>query len=469
MRRLLLLAGWAVSGFASAPTAAAAVVFVATTGNDNFPCTQEQPCLTIARGQAAAAAGDIVEVAAGSYDAAVTLTKSGVTYRGYTNACPVTTNSDSHAPHTRSHPTVITRGWTVRASDIIIDCFEIRPSGATPTDRVKGVVVDRPAAYANITVINSYFHDNGVDGACYAAFYSQMETDPLNLPSNVHVANNYITRCNFGVILAARDSTVTSNEIRGLRSADGDMDYMRLFGVNLVIRANYMHGNSIADCVGINCHIDCFQSFNVASRAGQVLRHVVIDRNTCFNAHQGVILQDNVSGGVPTGSHNSIIITNNVFAHGPSGLPMSWCMLFNSVTNISTFNNTFVDCGQTGYRDRSTAVHRNNIHVSTSSGPIDLSTVGLVAYSDNLFYSTTFAYEYPNNLNNRDPLFVDSIHNDFHLKIGSPAVDAGATLAVPIDRLGIPRPQGARFDIGAFEQVFPLRAPKNLRIVRGDN
>ena len=41
---------------------------------------------------------------------------------------------------------------------------------------------------------------------------------------------------------------------------------------------------------------------------------------------------------------------------------------------------------------------------------------------------------------------------DLHLRAGSPAIDAGsATLAPSSDRDGIGRPQGAGFDLGAYE------------------
>ena len=50
------------------------------------------------------------------------------------------------------------------------------------------------------------------------------------------------------------------------------------------------------------------------------------------------------------------------------------------------------------------------------------------------------------------PLFVDPVHNNFHLQVSSPARDAAdpaATLAVDID--GDFRPQGAGRDMGADE------------------
>ncbi|HET7152094.1 MAG TPA: choice-of-anchor Q domain-containing protein, partial [Candidatus Acidoferrum sp.] len=67
------------------------------------------------------------------------------------------------------------------------------------------------------------------------------------------------------------------------------------------------------------------------------------------------------------------------------------------------------------------------------------------------------------NLDNIDPLLVaapgctvdDPSVPNAYLQVGSPATDAGVTLLdVPVDYAGTPRPQGVRFDIGAFEYIF---------------
>ncbi len=51
-----------------------------------------------------------------------------------------------------------------------------------------------------------------------------------------------------------------------------------------------------------------------------------------------------------------------------------------------------------------------------------------------------------------DPLFVSA--SDFHLQLGSPAINAGQSLDAPDhDFDGTPRPFGGAYDIGAFERV----------------
>jgi hypothetical protein len=102
-------------------------------------------------------------------------------------------------------------------------------------------------------------------------------------------------------------------------------------------------------------------------------------------------------------------------------------------------------------------------------GTVSCSGVG-AQFTNNIFYNYTSitatpscAFQYNlvtplkdlggNGNTNGDPMFIDGAHGDFHLKLGSAAIDAGDPGLVSIDRdfEGTHRPQGTRSDIGAFE------------------
>ena len=59
----------------------------------------------------------------------------------------------------------------------------------------------------------------------------------------------------------------------------------------------------------------------------------------------------------------------------------------------------------------------------------------------------------PNNVYDKDPLFVNAGAGDYHIKAGSPCIDAGADLGdlVPNDMDDHVRPYGGKFDIGPDE------------------
>lgn len=51
-----------------------------------------------------------------------------------------------------------------------------------------------------------------------------------------------------------------------------------------------------------------------------------------------------------------------------------------------------------------------------------------------------------------DPLFASLASLDLHVQAGSPAVDAGVPTGIATDQDGAPRPQGAGYDVGAYER-----------------
>lgn len=62
------------------------------------------------------------------------------------------------------------------------------------------------------------------------------------------------------------------------------------------------------------------------------------------------------------------------------------------------------------------------------------------------------------------PQFISPLHDVYHLKVGSPGIDAGMDVLVAEDIDGQPRPQGAGFDIGFDEGGLPrVYVPSTMR------
>jgi hypothetical protein len=93
---------------------------------------------------------------------------------------------------------------------------------------------------------------------------------------------------------------------------------------------------------------------------------------------------------------------------------------------------------------------------------------GFVVVDNALFYANgqpivgTIATE--NNRVSGDPLFVNPAADDYHLQLGSPAVDAGMDAGISFDFDGDPRPSLQVFDIG-YDEVEPLPWRRLLPLV----
>ncbi len=75
----------------------------------------------------------------------------------------------------------------------------------------------------------------------------------------------------------------------------------------------------------------------------------------------------------------------------------------------------------------------------------------------NLFFNApTSVVIGSHSITDADPRFVDAAGDDYHLAVGSPAIDNGVDAGITIDLDGVTRPQGARYDIGAYEFDRPF-------------
>jgi hypothetical protein len=122
-----------------------------------------------------------------------------------------------------------------------------------------------------------------------------------------------------------------------------------------------------------------------------------------------------------------------------------------SSVSFSTIYNTLEKC-PAGQGNGSIA-SSNNIIVNRRAGaPADTVTGLDCTHNYDLVVPQSTAISGTHNILGQDPQFVSASVNDFHLLMGSPAIDAAdpaATLGTDYD--GIARPQGAARDIGAFE------------------
>jgi hypothetical protein len=141
------------------------------------------------------------------------------------------------------------------------------------------------------------------------------------------------------------------------------------------------------------------------------------------------------------GSLADVQVVNNTFAFGNARRSFTHIVLDGEITTSVIANNIFHD--PEGGR---------TIDASDFSGTITLANN---LTSGSAMTTAFFASRGMTLVGNRtavDPMFV-SAPRDFHLRAGSPAIDAaGPQLGVTVDFDGNPRPRGIRADIGAYER-----------------
>ncbi|HEU4413870.1 MAG TPA: choice-of-anchor D domain-containing protein [Candidatus Angelobacter sp.] len=212
------------------------------------------------------------------------------------------------------------------------------------------------------------------------------------------------------------------NEIAGIRSCRALQffsDTTPLF--NITVRNNLIHDSR---CDGIN-----FQTVSPSQGAVKAYNNVIYRAGT---------------GPAPGGVEANYACIN---AGG------------NGSAAIQITGNTLYDCGRRANADSgavaaSAPVSLTDNIVDAVSGETYLapnSSPANFSATHNLFFGDGAPPSFSSSSVSADPKFVDAVNSNFQLQTGSPAIDAGANDGISRDILQTPRPQGAAYDIGAYE------------------
>ena len=241
------------------------------------------------------------------------------------------------------------------------------------------------------TIVDNTLHDIGGDG---------IRTDSTN--TDVVISGNVLTTVLAdGIEAQGKRITLTGNHVSGVVD-------------------NALKADSVGSWVTMNANVALDSGTGLVVRTAPVF--TLTNNLLAGNAASG--LEIGAMGGNQTGSG---LIAHNTLIDGDTGA-IVWTPF-----NVTLGNNI---------------VMSYSVGISVSAGV--LPTIALTV-DHNLLWGNAIDPITGTNAITQDPRFVDPAARDYHLKIDSPAVDAGIEAGVATDWEGDMRPQGAAPDIGADE------------------
>ena len=411
MQKLIFGLSLALAGTASAST-----WHVATTGDDTAAGTDSAPWRTIQHAADSVTPGDTVVIHAGTYVGFSVSVQA-------TQAAPVA---------------------FVGSGAVMID-------GAATSDQ-DAIAIDG----------GSWISIQGMSIAnATRAGVSALNCDHISVIGN-HVDNNG----KWGVFSGFCDSfDVENNEISNSGTQHGV--YASNSADNPVIRGNVITGNAMC---GIHINGDISQG------GDGVISNAIVENNVIRN--NGRLGGSAING---DGIVNAVIRNNVVDGNHASGIslyqedggaPSTGNQVINNTVRMASDARSALNI----QNDSSGNVARNNILLDANgnNGAIDIcstclpgmvsdhnAVVGRFSIDGTVVDLPTWRSQTGNDaasmIASDTDLFTDPTTGDLTLKTGSPAIDHGDPAGAPaVDIVGTLRPQGAGFDIGAYE--FPVDA-----------
>jgi parallel beta-helix repeat protein len=417
-----------------------ATYYVATSGSDSNPGTQAQPWRTIQKAADTLIAGDMVFVKEGPYNERVIPHNSGnpgdyIAYIAYPGD---TVTIDGIGIST---PGEFDWGGLFDVSGrtyIKISGFRIinSPSAGIFVGNSSHIIIEKNSTYNTFSsgigvwdCSNIIIDNNEVELACNDG---EEECITVALTDIFEVKNNHVHHggpgTHGGEGIDAKDGSsngkIYNNHVHDINKLGIYVDAWDKHTYNIDVFRNIVH-----DCTE--------EGFSVACEAGGLLENVRIYNNIAYN---------NGTVGITIADWGKAVVEH----------PMK---------NIKVINNTFYNNGMNNWGggifvenpNAENVVIRNNICSQNLSFQIAVEA-GVPAENLAVDHNLIDGYrEYPEEIYGSDyvegnPMFANPSRADFHLQEDSPAIDNGSAVDAPSDDFdGNPRPQGAGYDIGAFE------------------
>jgi parallel beta-helix repeat protein len=426
--RALVVTVLVATSLLAVPAAAhAATYYVATTGSDANPGTLAAPWRSLSAAVSRLVAGDTLYIRGGVYTASTDVIDSQL--------APIQSGTSWDAP-------------------ITVAGFPGEAVTMRPPDGSAGIRLTNGAPHHLV------FQDFAID--------MSRQSDPgnpivANRPEAIYVASGShhirFQRLDIGYCMNDCISFSTHNSTPTFVSNHELLD-SKIHHAGQATGDNYHGGPGINTGYGIYSFTDgnLFDGNQFYSNNAYGMNvygsHNILRNNRVYNngLRGGTNYAINIgSSAFPANSANNLVYNNLVYNNRGGGIKV-----YSNAENTLVFNNTVYASGLAGIQAMYYAggnVIRNNI---TYANAVNISDDGGQA-----------ALQVDHNLT-ANPMFTDAAAGDFTPLAGSPAIDAG-TFVQPVttDVAGGARPQGAGFDIGAYEFGVGtgLSAPKNLRVM----